>query len=354
MIENKVQIGVNELKSGMVLAGNIVSENTVLINRGAVITDILIEKLKEKYILGKIEVFISDNDITNPIIIAKKKIAEDIQQSFDKFSSNIETIFDNIYNGDTTDIAEVKSFAKKIQEEMNPTLDVIKNIVFYGSGKDTIYRHSINVAALSSTLGRWLGLTDDEIDLLTCAAILHDFGKTKINKNILDKIEPLTKDEFNEIKKHPVLAYTSIKKILNLDFSVGLGVLMHHERLDGSGYPFGSKQDQIHVFAKIIAIADTFDAINSTRAYKKSKGPFEALEIIQTESLGKLDYQYCNIFLEHMINYYIGENVLLSTNNICKIVFIDINDLEHPLLIDGLKFIDLKQSKSLYIETLVL
>ena len=123
---------------------------------------------------------------------------------------------------------------------------------------------------------------------------------------------------------------------------------------DGSGYPFGSKQDQIDVFAKIIAIADTFDAINSTRAYKKSKGPFEALEIIQTESHGKLDYEYCTVFLEHMINYYIGENVLLNTNNICKIVFIDINDIIHPLLIDGSEFIDLKKNKNLYIETLVL
>ena len=354
MIENKVQMRINELKCGMVLAGDIVSENTVLINRGAVITDILINKLKEKYILAKIEVFISNNDITSPIIVDKKKTAEDIQQSFDKFSSNVKNIFDNIYNGDTTDIIEVKNFAKRIQEEMNPTLDVIKNIVFYGSGKDSIYRHSVNVAALSSTLGRWLGLTDNDIDLLTCAAILHDFGKTKISRTILDKIESLTKYEFDEIKKHPVIAYTSLKKIPNLDSVVSLGVLMHHERLDGSGYPFGSKQDQINVFAKIIAIADTFDAINSTRAYKKSKGPFEALEIIQTESLGKLDYEYCNVFLEHMINYYVGESVLLNTNTICKIVFIDINDLAHPLLINGSEFISLNQNKSLYIETLVL
>ena len=354
MIENKVQKRVDELKCGMILAGDILSENTVLINRGVVITDILIKELKEKYILGKIEVFISDHDITTPIIVDKKKTAEDIQQSFNKFSSNVESIFNNIYNGDTTDITEVKNFAKKLQEEMSPTLDVIKNIVFYGSGNDTIYRHSVNVAALSSTLGRWLRLTDDEIDLLTCAAILHDFGKTKISKNILDKIEPLTQNEFDEIKKHPVLAYTTLKKIPNLNSSVSVGVLMHHERLDGSGYPFGSKQDQIDVFAKIIAIADTFDAINSTRAYKKSKGPFEALEIIQTESHGKLDYEYCTVFLEHMINYYIGENVLLNTNNICKIVFIDINDIIHPLLIDGSEFIDLKKNKNLYIETLVL
>jgi len=354
MIKNKVQFKVNELKSGMILAGDIVSEGTLLINRGTIITDILINKLKEKYILDKIEVFISDDDITDHINVDKEKTAEDIHQTFNKFSANVENIFHNIYDGSISDITEIKMFAKRIKEDMNSTRDVIKNIVFYGSGEDTIYRHSVNVAALSSILGSWLGLTDNEIDLLTYSAILHDFGKTKISRAILDKLGTLTIPEFKEIKKHPVLAYTSLKQIPNLDASVSLGVLMHHERLDGSGYPFGLKQDQIHVFGKIIAIADTFDAINSNRGYKKSKGPFEALEIIQKESLGKLDYEYCKVFLQHIINYYIGESVLLNTNNICKIIYIDINDLEHPLLIDGLEFIDLKQEKNLFIEALVL
>ena len=354
LLKNKVKMEIDEIKSGMILASDIVSEDTVLVTRGAIITDILIKKLKEKYILNNIEVFTSDNYITDSVNQDKAKAAEDIQKSFNMFSSNVENIFHNINNGNISDLTEVENFAKKIKEDMNSTRDVIKNIVFYGSGEDTIYRHSVNVAALSSILGSWLGLTVHEIDLLTYSAILHDFGKTKISNDVLNKLGNLTKNDFKEIKKHPVLAYTSLKKVPNLDSSVSLGVLMHHERLDGSGYPFGIKQDQIHIFAKIIAIADTFDAINSNRSYKKSRGPFEALEVIQKESLGKLDYEYCKVFLQHIINYYIGESVLLNSNNICKIIYIDINALENPLLIDGLEFIDLKQRKDLYIETLVL
>lgn len=354
MIKKKIQIRVNELKPGMVLAGDIVSQDAVLIAAGVVITDVLINKLKEKYILKKVDVFDVDDDSLKSINNDKKRAAEDIQQTFDNFSVTVENIFQSFYNKGISNILDVKDFAKRIQDDMNSTRDVIKNIVFYGSGEDTIYRHSVNVAALSSLLGRWIGLPEDKIDLLTYSAILHDFGKTKISGDILNKLGTLSVNELKEIKKHPVVAYTSLKDMPNLNSEVGLGVLMHHERLDGSGYPFGIKQDQIHTFGKIIAIADTFDAINSDRAYKKSRGPFEALEVIQKESLGKLDYEYCKIFLQHIINYYIGESVLLNNNNICKILHIDINDLEHPLLIDGTEFINLKQEKNLYIKTLVL
>jgi len=259
-----------------------------------------------------------------------------------------------MYNEGICDIEGIRSFSKQIQGELKSTSAVIKNIVLYGSGNDVIYRHSVNVAALSSILGRWIGLDENTINLLTYSAILHDYGKTKVDKDILNKVNPLTKNEIKEIKGHPVIGYNEIKKVQFLDNSVGYGVLMHHERLDGSGYPLGIKEDKIHPFAKIIAIADVFDAVNSNRVHKKSRGPFEALEIIQKESLGKLDYKYCKIFLEHIVNYYMGESVLLNTNKVCKIVQININDISRPLLFDGSVFIDLKQEKELYVEELVL
>jgi len=249
---------------------------------------------------------------------------------------------------------EVRGFAKKIQEELTSTSSIIKNIVLYGSGKDSIYRHSVNVAALSSILGKWLGFTENDINLMVYSAILHDFGKTKIDENVLNKDTPLTNKELIEIKNHPVIGYNFIKQIPFLDKSVSYGVLMHHERMDGSGYPLGIKQDQIHQFAQIVAICDIFDAINSDRVYKKSKGPFEALEIIQKESIGRLNYEYCNVFLRHIVNYYMGESVLLNNYKVCKIIQIDINNISKPLLLDDSEFLDLKKEKDLYIEKLIL
>src|SRR5471030_418447 len=124
---------------------------------------------------------------------------------------------------------------------------------------------------------------------------------------------------------------------------------MHHERLDGSGYPLGLKGNEIHDFAKIIAIADVFDAINSNRGYKRKKLPFEALQIVKTESLGKLDYEYVKVFLEHIVNYYTGEEVLLNTNEKCKIIQMNINNLERPLILKDENFMDLEKEKDLYI-----
>ena len=124
---------------------------------------------------------------------------------------------------------------------------------------------------------------------------------------------------------------------------------MHHERCDGSGYPLKLKGEQIHEFAKIIAIADTFDAINSNRSYKERKKPLQSLKIIKEESLNKLDYSLCNTFLKGLESYYIGQECLLSNNKICKIIQLNLNDIESPLVFSNDEFIDLSKSRDLSI-----
>ena len=129
---------------------------------------------------------------------------------------------------------------------------------------------------------------------------------------------------------------------------------MHHEREDGTGYPLGLKGETIHSFAKIIAIADVFDAINSDRGYKRKKPPFEALQIVKNEGLGKLNYEYVKIFLEHVIDYYTGEEVLLNTNERCKIIQMNVNNLDRPLVMKNGEFIDLEKERHLYIKEMLL
>jgi HD-GYP domain-containing protein (c-di-GMP phosphodiesterase class II) len=345
---------INELEPGMVLAKEIYYNNTVLVTKNVIITEAIIDKLKEKLIFEKIEVYGNDQGKAEHISLNNEKSVEDIQESFEVLTKNVENIFGSLEGNSALDMEEIRAFAKKIQGELNSTSAIIKNVVLYGSGSDSIYRHSVNVAALSSILGIWLGLGEDKIKLLTYSGILHDYGKTKIDKKILNKVDTLTKEELGGIRKHPIFGYEDIKKMQYLDSTVSYGVLMHHERLDGTGYPFGIKDEKIPVFARIIAIADVFDAVNSNRIYKTSKGPFEVLEIIQKESLGKLDYEYSKVFLDHIINYYIGENVILNNGEICKIVQININDLSRPLLLGESGFIDLKKEKNLVVEALVI
>lgn len=354
MRKDKVVLNINDLKPGMVIAQEIRSENSkILLSQGSIITDEIISKLKEKYFENQITIFTEvDHDDT----LERERIekVKEVEQQFSKFSFNIGSIFESMEMTRKTNMDEVRSFAKTIQDQLNSPSAVIRNIVLYGSGKDSIYRHSVNVAALCYIMGGWLGFDENEINLLTYAAILHDFGKTKIDPNILNKPGTLTSKEFEIIKSHPVLSYNYVKEIPYLNSAVSYGVVMHHERLDGSGYPLGLKDEKIHKFARIIAIADTFDAINSNRLHKSKQSPFIALEVIKKESLGKLDYEYCKVFIEHVTNYYMGESVLLNNGNVCKIIQIDVNNLARPMLLYEQEFLDLKKYKELYIKELVL
>lgn len=348
----KVKVRLNQLRPGMVLAEEIKSHNGVLMGAEVIVTKGIIKRLKETLLFGEIVIYAEEEYKTDDGKLNKKTV-QDIDKEFGEFTFNAEAIFDNMYSISIQGINEVRSFSKKIQNELESANAVIKNIVVYGSGTDSVYRHSVNVAALSSLLGRWIGFSEKDINLLTFSAILHDIGKIKINPEVLNKEKSLTKDEFEKIKKHPIIGYDLVKEIAYLGKSVSYGILMHHERIDGSGYPLGVKGEKIHEFARVIAIADVFDAINSNRIYKKKRMPFDALELIQKESLGKLDYEYSKIFLEHIVNYYVGEEVLLNGGKVCKIVQININDLTRPLLFDGSEFIDLNKEKDLFIESLV-
>jgi HD-GYP domain-containing protein (c-di-GMP phosphodiesterase class II) len=355
MEKSVLKLSIDKLEPGMVLAKEIVHNGRILINSGTTINENIIAKLTRNFILNNIFVYSEDEPIKIKDIETIKNITEksivEIEENFSEISFDVSEMFQDMYDVGICDINEVKAFSEKIRKELDSPATVIKNIVLHGSGEDYIYRHSVNVAALSSILAKWLDFSENEINLLSYSAILHDLGKTKVDNEILSKNDKLTLIEFEEIKKHAVLSYNLVKQVENLDKSVSFGILMHHERLDGSGYPLGLTFDKIHKFAKVIAIADVFDAVNSNRSYKKKRNPFEAIEVIQKESLGKLDYEYCKVFIDHIINYYIGEIVLLNNGKECRIVQVDINHLATPLLFDGNEFIDLKNFKDLKIES---
>lgn len=347
MTSNIKLVRISELKPGMISAKDIIFDNKILLAKNMPITKSIIDKLRKSYIVNKVEVY-TKYDLKS--LNLKIKAVHELQNTFNKLSSNLEEMFYKISNLKVSETNEIKKFAKKIQEELNSTGTVIRNIVLYGSKGDPIYRHSINVAAISNILGKWLCLNETTLNLLTYSAILHDFGKIKLDTSIVNN-KKLSEEEYKIFKTHPIIGYNFIKEIPYLSNSVLYGVLMHHERMDGSGYPLSIKGDKIHKFAKIIAIADLFDELNSNRYYKNIKGPFEALKIIQEESLGKLDYKYSTIFLNHIINYYIGEDVLLNNKKSYKIIQIKINDLTNPLLMNKNGFLNLKNEKNLYIKS---
>lgn len=348
-------ISFNQLEEGMVVAKDVEQNGRTLLKKDMAINQQMIKQIQRLYIVGSVEVY-DDKAEKKKINIETKKEEQykKVEDEFREISVRLQKTFRQLVNDDRLAMNEIREFSQKIQDELNPNSIVVKSIVLYGSGTDSIYRHAVNVAALSAIIGKWLGFEKSKLNLLVYSAILHDFGKTKVDRELLKKETALTKNEFNIIKAHTHIGYKAIKEISFLDKAVSYGVLMHHERLDGSGYPLGLKSEAIHPFAKIIAIADVFDAINSDRGYKKKKLPFEALQIVKNESLGKLDYEYTKIFLEHILVYYTGEEVLLNTDERCKIIQMNINNLEKPLVLKDNEFIDLEKEKDLYIKEMLL
>jgi len=350
MINNEL-LDVNELKVGMVVASDVFKGGSLLIKKGSVVTDELIGVLNRAYFLDKVEVIISDDVIKRN---TKEEELKRVEETFREVSSDLESMFERMKRTKEVKINnDLREFADKIQKEIKSTEIVVSNILFKGSGDDCIYRHGVNVAALSALLGKWVGLDGPKINLLIYSALLHDFGIIKIDSKLQNKPDILLHDRYKEIREHTKIGYRTVDSIPFLDKSVSYGVLMHHEREDGSGY-LGVKGEKIHPFAKIIAIADELDVMNSDIKGVKKKGPFETLEEIKKHSLDKFDYSYSKIFLDHVANYYMGEDVILSNGKEGKILQINVEDISKPLiLVDG-DFLDLSKNKDLSIKELII
>jgi putative nucleotidyltransferase with HDIG domain len=144
-------------------------------------------------------------------------------------------------------------------------------------------------------------LKDDRLNLLRTAGLLHDIGKIAIDYAIIDKAGALTDEEYLEVKKHPEIGYRILKSSIEYE-DIAKTVLYHHERIDGSGYPKGIREDEIPLESKIISIADAYDAMVSLRPYKKRKiTKEEAIEELIRCSDTQFDGEIVKVFIEKVI-----------------------------------------------------
>jgi len=143
--------------------------------------------------------------------------------------------------------------------------------------------HSLRVAHFATQLGKALALGEDDLQMLQWSALLHDVGKIGIRDDVLNKAGRLTPEEFDHIKEHPVRSHKVVQAVPQLADALD-GILYHHEHYDGGGYPEGLLGEEIPLQARIIQIADIFDALTSNRAYRKAYSWSEALDIMAKEA----------------------------------------------------------------------
>ncbi|GAB7387932.1 HD-GYP domain-containing protein [Bacillaceae bacterium] len=195
-----------------------------------------------------------------------------------------------------------------------------------------LFSHSLKVALFALNLGIKQGFNEKQLVELGMGAILHDIGKMKIPREILQKPGPLTEEEFAEIKKHTLYGFEILRAEDTISFLSAHCALQHHERLDGSGYPRGLKDNEIHPYAQVIAIADVFDALTSHRVYRKAFLPDKAMEILQKDAGRLFDPQLVESFRSGIVLYPIGMTVVLNSGETGVVVDYNKNLPHRPVV----------------------
>jgi putative nucleotidyltransferase with HDIG domain len=217
---------------------------------------------------------------------------------------------------------------------------------------DETYAHCLNVALICNVMSGWLDLSEEETRMATLCGMFHDVGKLKISDAILHKPGALTESERLIIQTHPLEGFNLLRG-MDLDAHVKNATLMHHERCDGSGYPFGITMKKIDPYARLVAIADVYDAMTSTRTYREALSPFRTISIMEEEGLQKYDAQFIMTFLRNVVNTYINNRALLSNGEEGEIIFIHKDALSRPTLKCGDTFVDLSVRKDLDIVKII-
>ncbi|MFP4015918.1 MAG: HD-GYP domain-containing protein [Halanaerobiales bacterium] len=342
------KVAIEELKPGMRTAKMIENQfGAILVTPGMILDDNLIDKLKRTGIYN-IEII---DETEEEFDKNQNKFTEQYKDSVE----NIKSMFSEVQENDKLNFSNIKKIANN-SLHMDTNRDIVTMLSLIRDVDEYTYTHSVNVGLLAMMFGRWAGLSNQKIKDLLFAGMLHDIGKSKIPEEILNKKGQLTDEEFDIIRRHTVYGYDLLRKCKLISDPVSRGVLMHHERNDSSGYPFGFSKKKIPFIARVLAIVDTYDAMTSDRVYRGRRPPFEVFRVFE-EDLHSYDLMLSKIFMTNMSQFYLGEMVELSNDWMGEIVYINPNQISKPIVKVGEQFIDLSESdigiKELYVKTAI-
>ncbi len=309
------RIATFDAQSGMILAKEVYSNSgRVLVRRGESLNPQRIRKLID---FGVAALYIEDtannyqdefcnyNDTEIPDIISRDTRVE--------AERVVQEIMGDVKTGKLINIDKVKNVVERIVGELVRNKFIATKLADIRVLDDYTFAHSVNVCVLSVSTGLVMGYPKIKLEKLGIGAILHDIGKMKVPEKLLNKPGQLSKTEFEEMKKHSIYGYELLKNHPDAIATAALTSLQHHERYNGQGYPYGIRNESIHEFSKIIAIADVYDALTADRVYKNAVLPYESVEVLIASSGYQFDPQIVRTFVENIAIYPIGAVVELNT-----------------------------------------
>ena len=206
------------------------------------------------------------------------------------------------------------AIACEVQRQVNETDAslIIRTINRIRTVDEYLHTHCLNVAYLNGLMGKWLGFDALRQSQLVETGLLHDIGKLGVDQDILNKPARLTPEEFEAIKKHPVLSLEMLTKSGVKSVEILEGVVSHHEKLNGTGYPRALNANEISEFARITAISDIYDAMVTRRVYKEPQSPFAILSEFVQECYSELDIKYVDVFINCMAEELKGKEIIVN------------------------------------------
>ncbi|MDT8902480.1 HD-GYP domain-containing protein [Anaeroselena agilis] len=293
------------LQSGMTVAGNVRgADGRLLVRNGMVLTDASIKKLAS---LGIGSVY-----IRNPLFEAidvPELVREDTRV---KLIRALQTAFAGYQKSGDLDTAALRGEVKTMVAEIVGNRESMIHTFDLRTYQDYVYAHSVNVAIISVLIALSLDYNEARLIDLALGALLHDIGMLAVPKDIILKVGNLTPAESEAMQRHVNDGFEIIRKRREISTLAAHVAFQHHERIDGTGYPRRLKGDNIHEYARIVAVADIFDALIADRPYRKGMLPHEAYEIMMTLADKYLDKAILDIFLANVAIYPVGTVVRLS------------------------------------------
>ncbi|HEO8420260.1 HD-GYP domain-containing protein [Niallia sp. FSL W8-0635] len=351
-------IKVEELQNGSILAEDIyIRTNRPIITAKTVLEEEHIKILKAFLVK---EIVIENTQIDGTKIMESsssipKQIREEKKNDFlELFLQTVQLYkkeFISWQSGLSVNIANVRNILLPLLDELESVSKEIFSLYHLSNKKEYLYQHSIAVAVISALIAQKMNYSYRDMVQVALAGCLSDAGMAKINQRLLHKIEPLTEEEFNEVKKHTRYSLEMIPEHTLLKNETRLAIYQHHERVDGSGYPMGNADNKIHAFAKIIAVADTFHAMTSERLYRKKQSPFRVVEQMRQDHFGKFDITVLQSLSNAITQFTTGSKIRLSNGEKAEILFIS-NTPTRPLVktLENNLILDLEKNRHLFIE----
>lgn len=313
-----------ELQAGMMVARTVMgTEGRHFINQNTELTANLIQKLKELRIAS---VFVKDNviDMEAEDIVSNKVLAT--------VSSTLKQSLNAFRNGKELDMVSLRKSVNLLIDEVILNRNTLIQKEEIRSHDDYLLFHPISVSVYAIMTGLSLGYPEGNIVDLGLGALLHDIGMMTIDRSIINNPGALNQQEMDVIKQHPEIGFNILRSYHELSATSAHIAYQHHERVDGSGYPRGLQDKEILDYAKITAVADTFDAVISDHPYRKAYSTTDGLTVLKGLQNSYFDPEIIDAFISNIALYPIGSLIRLNDGRIAVVTVANRFNMTRPII----------------------